>query len=180
MPYFRKRPDLIQKYTRAGYLGEGGFYANNWPRWRHANDELIASMLRGDAPIPRERGHEYGSFIVEAIEGGRPASIHGNVRNEGWIDNLPDGCVEVECDVDRSGIHPCHFGSLPEQLAALNRAHMAVHELIVEALLQRDRTKAKYALMLDPLTAAVCSLEEIDHLFEEMWSAERESLTAFD
>ena len=180
VPYFRKRPDLIQKYTRAGYLGEGGFYANNWPRWRHANDELIASMLRGDAPIPRERGHEYGSFIVEAIEGGRPASIHGNVRNEGWIDNLPDGCVEVECDVDRSGIHPCHFGSLPEQLAALNRAHMAVHELIVEALLQRDRNKAKYALMLDPLTAAVCSLEEIDHLFEEMWSAERESLTAFD
>ena len=180
VPYFRKRPDLIQKYTRAGYLGEGGFYANNWPRWRHANDELIASMLRGDAPIPRERGHEYGSFIVEAIEGGRPASIHGNVRNEGWIDNLPDGCVEVECDVDRGGIHPCHFGSLPEQLAALNRAHMAVHELIVEALLQRDRNKAKYALMLDPLTAAVCSLEEIDHLFEEMWSAERESLTAFD
>jgi len=57
---------------------------------------------------------------------------------------------------------------------------MAVHELIVEALLQRDRNKAKYALMLDPLTAAVCSLEEIDHLFEEMWSAERESLTAFD
>ena len=141
---------------------------------------MPASMLRGDAPIPRERGHEYGSFIVEAIEGGRPASIHGNVRNEGWIDNLPDGCVEVECDVDRSGIHPCHFGSLPEQLAALNRAHMAVHELIVEALLQRDRNKAKYALMLDPLTAAVCSLEEIDHLFEEMWSAERESLTAFD
>src|SRR5438132_12741965 len=67
VPYFRKRPDLIQKYTRAGYLGESGFYANNWPRWRHANDELIASMLRGDAPIPRERGHEYGSFIVEAI-----------------------------------------------------------------------------------------------------------------
>src|SRR5881296_2286564 len=69
VPYFRKRPDLIQKYTRAGYLGESGFYANNWPRWRRANDELIASMLRGDAPIPRERGHEYGSFIVEAIEG---------------------------------------------------------------------------------------------------------------
>src|SRR5256712_6676497 len=40
VPYFRKRPDLIQKYTRAGYLGESGFYANNWPRWRHANDEL--------------------------------------------------------------------------------------------------------------------------------------------
>ncbi len=180
VPYFRKRPDLVEKYTRAGYLGESGFYANNWPQWRRANDELIASMLRGDSPIPRERGHEYGSLIIEAVEGGRATTIHGNVRNEGWIENLPDGCVEVECKVDRGGIHPCHFGSLPEQLAALNRSHMAVHELVVAALLERDRNKAKHALMLDPLTAAACSLDEIDHLFEEMWSAERESLSAFD
>jgi alpha-galactosidase len=179
-PYFRKRPDLLQRYTRADYLGQSGFYANNWPAWRRANDELIAAMLSGDRPIPRERGHEYGSFIIEAIEGGPTTSIHGNVRNEGWIDNLSDGCVEVECRVDRAGIHPQRFGPLPEQLAALNRAHMAVHELVVEALMKRDRSKAKLALMLDPLTAAVCSLEEIDRLFEEMWTAERESLQAFE
>jgi len=179
VPYFRKRPDLIRRYARAGYLGESGFYANNWPEWRRANDELIASMLRGQTPVPLDRGHEYGSYIVEAVECGRPASIHGNVRNAGWIENLPDGCVEVECQVDRGGIHPRRFGALPEQLAALNRAHMAVHELVVEALLERDRSKAKYALMLDPLTAAVCSPEEIDRLFEEMWTAERESLSGF-
>lgn len=180
VPYFRKRPHLIERYARAGYLGESGFYANNWPLWRQANDELIASMLSGEIPVPRERGHEFGSLIIETIEGGPAASVHGNVRNEGRIDNLPDGCVEVECDVDRGGIHPCHFGPLPEQLAALNRAHMAVHELVVEALLERSKQKAKYALMLDPLTAAVCSLDEIDRLFEEMWTAERASLTAFD
>jgi len=101
------------------------------------------------------------------------------VVNKGWIENLPDGCVEVECVVNRGGLHPVHFGPLHEQLAALNRSHMAVHDLVVQALLERDRRKAKYALMLDPLTAAVCSLEEIDRLFEEMWEAERESLTAF-
>jgi alpha-galactosidase len=179
VPYFRKRPDLVQKYTRAGYLGESGFYANNWPRWRKENDESIASMLHGEKPIPRQRSHEYGADIIEAVEGGRAASIHGNVRNQRWIDNLPAGCVEVECDVDRGGIHPCQFGALPEQLAALNRAHMAVHELVVDALLKRDRNQAKYALMLDPLTAAVCAPEEIDRLFEEMWAAERESLGAF-
>jgi len=179
VPYFRKRPDLIARYTRSGYLGESGFYANHWPEWRRANDELIASMLRGQTPLPRERGHEYASFIIEAIELGRRASIHGNVRNQGWIDNLPDGCVEVECDVDRNGIHPRHFGALPPQLAALNRAHMTVHDLVVEALIKRDPSKAKYALMLDPLTAAVCSPEEIDRLFDEMWAAEKESLGAF-
>ncbi|OLC14946.1 MAG: hypothetical protein AUH32_04330 [Actinobacteria bacterium 13_1_40CM_66_12] len=62
----------------------------------------------------------------------------------------------------------------------MNRAHMAVHELVVDALLERDRQKAKYALMIDPLTAAVCSLEEIDRLFEEMWAAEREYLRPFE
>jgi alpha-galactosidase len=180
VPYFRKRPDLLAKYTRSGYLGESGFYASNWPEWRRANDELIASMLRGETPVPTDRSHEYASTIVEAIELGREASIHGNVRNRGWIENLPDGCVEVECRVSRRGVKPVRFGALPEQLAALNRSHMAVHELVVAALLERDRTNAKYALMLDPLTAAVCSLEEIDRLFDEMWDAERESLTAFD
>jgi alpha-galactosidase len=179
VPYFRKRPDLLKMYTRQGYLGQSGFYADNWPEWRRANDELIASMLRGETPVPRERSHEYASTIVEAIECGRDATIHGNVMNRGCIDNLPDGCVEVECQVGSGGLKPIHFGPLPEQLAALNRAHMAVHELVVQALLERDRGKAKYALMLDPLTAAVCSLDEIDRLFDEMWEAERESLTAF-
>src|SRR2546422_11698066 len=181
VPYFRKRPDLIAKYARDGYLGESGFYANNWPRWRRENDERIHAMLRGEAEIPKATRHEYASWIIEAMELGRATSIHGNVINDGAIENLPSGgCVEVECRVSQEGVQPVHFGSLPEQLAALNRAHMAVHELVVEALLERDRQKAKYALMLDPLTAAVCSLEEIDRLFQEMWTAERESLTAFD
>jgi len=179
VPYFRKRPDLVEKYTRAGYLGESGFYASNWPRWRRENDESIEAMLRGERPVPLERSHEYGADIIEAIECGRQASIYGNVLNNGAIDNLPNGCVEVECSVDRRGLQAQHFGSLPEQLAALNRAHMAVHELVVDALSKRSKQKAKYALMLDPLTAAVCSPEEIDRLFEEMWAAERDSLSAF-
>src|SRR5438552_650388 len=179
VPYFRKRPDLIDKYTRPGYLGESGFYANHWPEWRHANDELIASMLRGETPVPRERSLEYGADIIEALECGRAATIYGNVLNRGSIDNLPDGCVEVACRVDDKGIHAQHFGPLPEQLAGLNRTHMAVHELVVEALLERSQEKARYALMLDPLTAAVCSLDEIARLFDEMWEAERESMPAF-
>jgi alpha-galactosidase len=179
VPYFRKRPDLIERYTRAGYLGESGFYANNWPRWRRENDESIEAMLRGDRPVPMRRSHEYGADIIEAIECGREVRIHGNVLNNGSIDNLPNLCVEVECVVNRDGVKAQHFGPLPVQLAALNRSHMAVHHMVVDALLERSKQKAKYALMLDPLTAAVCSLEEIDRLFEEMWAAERESLTAF-
>ena len=180
VPYYRKRPDLLERYTRPGYLGESGFYANNWPDWRKENDERIHSMLHGETEIPLKRSHEYASYIIEAMEHGRPTSIHGNVTNSGSIENLPDGCVEVECVVGPDGIRPVTFGPLPEQLAALNRSHMAVHELVVQALLERDRRKAMYALMLDPLTAAVCSLDETEKMFDEMWEAERASLAPFE
>jgi alpha-galactosidase len=180
VPYFRKRPDLVAKYMRPGYRGESGFYAKNWPSWRNAKMEPVRALLNGSAEIELTRTHEYASYIVEAIELNRPTVIYGNVTNDRWIENLPNGNVEVACRVDRDGLQPQRFGPLPEQLAALNRAHMAVHELVVEALLERDREKAKLALMLDPLTAAVCSLEEISRLFDEMWAAESRYLTAFE
>jgi alpha-galactosidase len=82
--------------------------------------------------------------------------------------------------VDANGVQPCHYGSLPEQLAGLNRAHMTVHALMCDALLQCDKEPARYALMLDPLTAAVCSPAEISSLFDEMWEAERPYLEYFD
>jgi len=181
VPYFRKRPDLVRRYARDGYLGESGFYAHNWPLWQEAHRQLAEDWASGEQPLPAERSHEYAADIVEAKELGRPAVIHANVENTGLIDNLPrDGCVEVACLADRNGVQATHAGSLPEQLAALNRAHMAVHELMVGALLERDRGAALYALMLDPLTAAVCSLEEIERMFDEMWEAQRPHLRAFE
>ncbi len=179
VPYFRKRPDLMERYAGRGYLGASGFYANNWPTWREDNDQRIQGMLDGTEEIPTERSHEYASTIIEAIVLNRPGAIHGNVRNTGLIDNLLDGCVEVACLVDRNGIQPCHSGPLPEQLAALNRAHMAVHTLMVQAVLERDREAARYALLLDPLTAAVCSPAEIVAMFDEMWAAEQDYLAPF-
>jgi alpha-galactosidase len=180
VPYFRKRPDLLERYTRPGYRGESGFYAKNWPRWRSEADETVRAQLEGRSEIRLQRSSEYASVIVEAIEGGQPAVIHGNVLNQGLVDNLPlGGCVEVPVLVDANGLHPVRFGPLPSQLAALDAAHMYVHELMVQSVLERDRDAALQALMLDPLTAAVCSLDEIRQMFEEMWAAEQADLEAF-
>jgi alpha-galactosidase len=180
VPYFRKRPDLIERYCRPGYRGETGFYANNWPTWREENDASIREMLAGKREVPFTRSHEYGSYIIEGMTMRCPMVIYGNVRNTGLIDNLPDGCVEGACLVDQNGVQPCHFGALPEQLAALNRSHMAIHTLMCEALLTRNKEAARYALLLDPLTAAVCSPAQISALFDEMWEAEREYLQPFE
>jgi len=181
VPYFRKQPELLARYTRSGYRGESGFYANNWPQWRSKAEESTRAMVDGASEIVLRRSLEYASLIVEAIESHRPAVIYGNVLNRGLIDNLPDGgCVEVPVLVDGNGLHPTHFGPLPAQLAALDAAHMSVHELMVQAVLQRDREAAVHALLLDPLTAAVCSPAEIRKMFDELWDAERPDLRAFE
>lgn len=179
-PYFRKRPDLIARYCRDGYLGETGFYAHNWSTWRKENDTEIQEMLAGTRELDFTRSYEYGSNIVEAVALNRPTVFYGNIRNTGLIDNLPDGCVEVACLADRNGVQPTHFGPLPEQLAALNRSHMAVHTLMSEALLTHNKEAARYALLLDPLSAAVCSPAELSALFDELWEAEREYLQPFE
>jgi len=180
VPYFRKRPELLERYVRSGYRGQSAFYADNWPHWREQQEQDVRDMIDGRTEIPAGRSAEYASTIVQAVVLDKTRVIYGNVRNDGLIDNLPyGGCVEVATAVDRRGLRPVRFGALPEQMAALNRAHMAVHELMVEALLERDRTKVKRALMLDPLTAAVCSLEEIDAMFDEMWAAQRQDMPAW-
>jgi alpha-galactosidase len=56
---------------------------------------------------------------------------------------------------------------------------MTVHTLMRDALLQRDKEAARYALMLDPLSAAVCSPAEISALFDEMWEVQRPYLEYF-
>ncbi len=128
-----------------------------------------------------KRSHEYTTGIMEAMVTNTPYAFNGNVMNEGLIPNLPDGCcVEVPCLVDRMGVHPCHVGDLPAQLAALNRSNVAVQELAVEAFLTRNRKAAFQAVAVDPLTAALLPLHRIREMFDEMWAAEEDLLEYFD
>jgi alpha-galactosidase len=118
---------------------------------------------------------------MEAIETNHPVRINGNVPNRDLIDNLPSGCsVEVPCLVDGSGIQPIKVGWLPEQLAALNRTNVNVQSLIVEAACTGDVNAVYHAAMLDPLTAAVCTLPQITSMVSEMLDAEAQWLPQFD
>ncbi|MCF7875466.1 alpha-galactosidase [Candidatus Bipolaricaulota bacterium] len=188
LPYFRKNQDLIDSYCGEGYKGESGFYSKNWPEWRRTLDEFRRKWIKGekvpkelkeDTPglenfDPEKRSLEYGSYIIEAVETGEEVVVYGNFPNEGLIDNLPrDGIVEVKTLVDGTGFHPCKFGSLPEQLAGLNRSNMTVHKLVVDSILNEDRESAVRAFMLDPLTAAVSTPSKIRDMAKELFAAER-------
>lgn len=189
VPYFRKRPELLERYTRAAYKGESGYYARNWPHWREEHDTQVANLIQreeaGETAIDLTRSPEFASNIIEGLLMGRAQKITCNLPNlssDGTplIDNLlPNGVVEVSCVVDARGIHPQPYGRLPEVLAALDRTHMAIHHLLVDAVLRQDRELAVQALLLDPLTAAVCSPAEIRAMFTELVEAEAADLPTF-
>ena len=185
VPYYRKRKDLIKKYCRPGYDGGSGFYAREWPNWRKTADVERLQMLKGEKTLGWERSWEYASWIIEALEKNQPFRIHGNVMNSHreagpLIANLPhNGCVEVACMVDGNGVNPTVFGPLPTHLAALCASNMYFFELGATAALLRSREAAIHALMLDPLTSAVCSPAEIRQMTEELFKAEKSFLKGY-
>ena len=180
VPYYRKRPELIEKYCREGYRGAAGFYADGWPQWRKRKEQQRRDIIAGKEELHLERSWEYASFIIEAMETNKPFVIHGTVPNRGLITNLPqDGVVEVACVVDRRGITPTRFGYLEPQLAAICDWNMRMYDLAAEACIQRSRKLAAQALMLDPLTAACCCPAEIKQMTEELFEAEKDFLPGF-
>jgi alpha-galactosidase len=64
-------------------------------------------------------------------------------------------------------------------LAALNRTNINVQSLIVEAALTGDSDAVYHAVMLDPLTAAVCTLPQIHAMVSEMLDAQEQWLPQF-
>ena len=182
LPWYRKRAETRARFMRAGYHGQSGFLLEMWPRRRGADEAERRAMARGEAELSTVRTYEYASWIIEAVGKNVPFVFHGNVPNN-WqgagplITNLPgDGIVELACLADGRGVTPSSVGALPVQMAAVCRSNMSVIELGALAGSRCDRQLARQALMLDPLTAAVCTLEEIESMADEMLAAEADYL----
>ena len=179
VPWFRSSSRGLEAYCdEPAFGGESGAYYNFC--------KMIADKYTGVNYLETERdelGHrsnEYCSYILEAHETDTPFRLQGNVRNDGYITNLPDGvCVEVPCFVDGHGIHPVRVGNIPPQCAALNLSNITVQSLMVEAALTGDPDHVVHACALDPLTGAVCTLAEIRQMTTEMLTAQREWLPQF-
>lgn len=180
-PYFRKRKDLIKKFCtpkaadspgRRMVVGESGAALKVNKTLQKNYKKEIAELLSGNISGQIKQSDEYGARIINAIETDSALNINGNVINNGLISNLPDNCcVEVPCMVDGSGIKPCVIGHIPEQLAGLMRNMVTSQILAAEGFLEQDREKIIYAVFHDPLSSAVCSLDEIRKMTNELFAA---------
>ena len=180
-PYFRRTPELLDRYMSeemwgVGVKGESGeARAARFQERRRAQDQEMHALTYGDGPIPVERSNEFCTRILNAHETGEPYSFNGNVWNTGLITNLvPNSVVEVPIMVDKLGLHPCYVGDLPPALAALDRTSQAVQELAVKGFVEQDRESIYRAVALDPLTSSLLSLDECRAMVDEMFAADAE------
>jgi len=179
VPWFRKNAKALGLYCdEPSFGGESGAYYH-WCR-AIANKYEQHDPLAFESTLVEHRSVEYCSYIIEAVATGRPFRFMGNVRNEGYIANLPAGvCVEVPTFADDTGVHPTFVGELPMQCAALCMTNINAQMLAAEAALRSDPELLVQAVALDPLTGAVCTLGEIREMCSEMLEAERAWLPNF-
>ncbi len=179
IPWFRSSKRALETYCdQPDFGGASGAYYHycNMLAEKYKKVDYLAT----ESPRITGRSVEYCSYILEAAETDRPFRLNGNVRNDGYITNLPQGCcVEVPVYVDSQGLHPVTIGELPVQCAALNQSNVTVQELAVEAALTGDPEYAMQAVAMDPLTSAVCTLKEIRDMTGEMLEAQRKWLPEF-
>lgn len=184
IPWYRKRLEEVKDWIDLGSWinGETGGYlricieGRNWfehsfPQWMSEPPWTFN---------PEDRGQEHGSFIIEALETGRIYRGHFNVLNRGCITNLPPDCiVEVPGYLDHNGINIPIVGDLPLGPAAICNTSISVQRLGVEAAVQGDDFLLRQAMMMDPLTGAVCNPPEISQMTDEMLVAGEEYLLQY-
>ena len=168
VPWFIKknRDDIIKKYKIPieEYIDR---CENNIKLWNDLEKDM--------SPIynqPLQRSNEYASYIIDGVVNNNEITINANVENCGYIENLPSNCcVEIPCIVNSNGFKPQKVGMLPEQLAALMRTNINVQILTAEAALTKKKEHIYHAAMLDPLTGANLTIDEIYNMTDKMIEA---------
>ena len=171
VPYYLRNDELIKQYRIP--IDQ---YRDNIARKEKNYDELYKNARRGKLPL-MQRSVEYGSQIINSMVTDQPCRIYANVPNRGLVTNLPEfSAVEVASLVDRNGVHPCHYGALPTPLAAICQANIHVHQLAVEAVLNRSRKAVYWALMMDPLTHSALTIDQIEEVVDTLIDKQEEYL----
>jgi alpha-galactosidase len=181
--WFRKRPDLIRKYCTTGTGWNPGEYAYILKEYQARNRtwrRQIKAWLADHSRFSLKRGHEYAANIIDAVRGGGMYRFNGNVLNTGVITNMPeDCCVEVPVIADRRGFTPMHVGEMPPACAAICSFTAQLEDMAVEGSRTGNPQLVHQSIMMDPLTASVCSLQEIRRMVAEMFKKNKPHLPQF-
>ena len=112
--------------------------------------------------------------VMDAIYNDRKEVWYVNVPNRGSLADFPDDLVvETQAFVDRNGVRPLAFGSMPRHVVGLVKMLGEYQALTAEAAWSGNRRDAVRALASHPL---VFSLPKAEAIYDEMAAAHRRYL----
>lgn len=120
---------------------------------------------------------EVAMNFVNAVYNNVDTEMVVNVPNKGAIPFLPDSAVvEIPCLVNRRGMSPLHVANVPPMCWGLIAAVKNYEQLAVEAAVEGDVTKMKWALLAHPL---VREYDLVEKLVPELLEANKAYLPQF-
>ncbi len=118
---------------------------------------------------------EYGIPIAEAVFFDIPTEFEAlNVLNKGYAPNLPQNmAIEIPAMADGRGIHPKQADPLPVAIASMISTQGAIHQLVIDAYMEKSRNKLLQAVLLDP---TISSYNNAVAMINEMCQRQKEIL----
>ena len=166
VPWFLHHEDEVERFRSEidEYVRRSEENLRDW--------EATKAGIDAGEGLEIEPTSELASEIIHSLETGTPREVYTNVRNDGLIEGLPpDSCVEVPTLVNKNGVQPTRFGTIPRGCLALNRTFVNVVELTVRAALEQRRDLVYQAALLDPNTAATLTTTQIVELCDALIEA---------
>ena len=141
--------------------------------------KFVLDLARGKTTLEKKPSRETAADIMLSMSRGGEFVDVVNVPNRGQVQNLPMGAVvETLGVVNGLGFTPLSAGPLPQKILNVVSPHVANQELIVQAALEGDLTKAFDALINDPLCAHL-SIPRIKKMGAELLDKTRAWLPQF-
>ena len=84
--------------------------------------------------------------------------------------------MEVPVVADRMGFKTTIAGPLPNHLAILVNTTARMETLVVEAAMKKSKEMVYHAVYMDPLSSAVCSMDEIKNICDELFEINKDFL----
>ena len=186
VPWYRKRPEEINKWidrtSPPGSTGRPAATCACAPRAATGSRTTSRNWL-AEPPAPFGPEHAATSTAPTSSKAWRRAGSTAGTSTWSTAAASPtcpgDCIVEVPGYVDGNGINIPVVGDLPLGCAAVCNASISVQRLAVEAAVHGDDVLLRQAMMMDPLTGAVCNPPEIWQMVDEMLVAQEQWLPQY-
>ncbi len=137
-------------------------------------DEFAAALAAGEKPtgLARRKARWYQAIIAPvmvALAEKSTATFITNVINGSILPWLPpQAIIEVPTLFEGGRVHPLAVTApVPAEVKALVQVNCSYEMLAVEAIVERDRTKALKALLLNPI---IRTYEQAKQTLEQAWA----------